>query len=109
MLPMAKTHPRVPLYIPPTTVGKLAWRRGGGEEEGVTESPFQAGDTILVLAKYNFMEKHGATKDFLLVTKVGSVPKPVKTFDYLPLLAFLGMLVWVLLGPDILSKRPREP
>lgn len=101
--PVAKARPSVPLYIPPP----MEFPAREEKEEDVTESPFQAGDTVLLLAKENFMEKHGATKDFLLVAKVGSVPKPVKTFDYVPLLVFVGMLVWVLLGADMVSKRPK--
>lgn len=106
-LPMDKSRPRVPPYIlPPLAVPS---RDEEGEEENVTESLFQAGNMVLVLAKKNFMEKHGAKKDFLLVARVGSVPKPAKTYDYVPLLVFLGMLVWVLLGADMVRKRPRDP
>ena len=105
--PLEKTRPHVPFYIPPRSAIPPQERKQV-EEGHVTESPFQAGDTVLVLAKEDFMEKQGASKDFLLVTKVGSVPKPVETFDYVPLLVFLGMLVWVLLGADMVSKRPTE-
>ncbi|CAM9142570.1 unnamed protein product [Hapterophycus canaliculatus] len=73
------------------------------DENDVTESSFKAGDVVLVLAKEEFMEKYGASKDFFLLTKVGSVPKPVRYFDYLPLLAFLGMLIWVLLDADMVQ------
>ncbi len=85
---------------------------GGGQEDGekdVTESSFKAGDVVLVLAKEEFMEKYGASKDFFLLTKVGSVPKPVRYFDYLPLLAFLGMLIWVLLDADMVSWKQTAP
>eukprot|EP00903_Cladosiphon_okamuranus_P007706 g7468.t1 len=73
------------------------------DDKDVTESSFKAGDVVLVLAKEEFMEKYGASKDFFLLTKVGSVPKPVRYFDYLPLLAFLGMLIWVLLDADMVQ------
>lgn len=73
------------------------------KEKDVTESSFKAGDVVLVLAKEEFIEKYGSSKDFFLVTKVGSVPKPVRYFDYLPLLAFLGMLIWVLLDAEMVS------
>lgn len=106
--PVANTRPRVPLYIPPP-MAIPPREEEEGEVEDVTESPFKAGDTVLVLAKDNFMEKHGSTKDFLLVTKVGSVPKPVRSYDYLPLLVFLAMLVWVLLGADMVRTRLRDP
>lgn len=66
------------------------------EGDDVTGLSFKAGDVVLVLAKEEFMEKYAPSKDFFLVTKVGSVPKPVRYYDYLPLLAFLGMLCWVL-------------
>ena len=75
-------------------------------EKDVTESSFKAGDVVLVLAKEEFMEKYCSSRDFFLLTKVGSVPKPVRYFDYLPLLAFLGMLIWVLLDADMVSERP---
>lgn len=64
--------------------------------DDVTGLSFKAGDVVLVLAKEEFMEKYAPSKDFFLLTKVGSVPKPVRYYDYLPLLAFLGMLCWVL-------------
>eukprot|EP00752_Nemacystus_decipiens_P012020 g10655.t1 len=73
------------------------------DEKDVTESSFKAGDVVLVLAKEEFMEKYGASRDFFLVTKVGSVPKPVRYYDYLPLLAFIGMLIWVLLDADMVQ------
>lgn len=49
------------------------------------------------LAKDEFMEKSGSSKDFFLVTKIGSVPKPaVLRLPSTPMVS-LGMLVWVLL------------
>ena len=78
-------------------------RKEGNAQEGddVTGMSFKAGDVVLVLAKEEFMEKYAASKDFFLLTKVGSVPKPVRYYDYLPLLAFLGMLIWVLFDADM--------
>ena len=73
------------------------------EGDNVTETAFKAGDVVLVLAKEEFYEKYSASKDFFLLTKVGSVPKPVRYFDYLPLFAFVGMLVWVLFDADMVS------
>lgn len=73
------------------------------KDKDVTASSFKAGDVVLVLAKEEFMEKYGSSRDFFLVTKVGSVPKPVRYFDYLPLVAFLGMLVWVLFDVEMVS------
>ncbi|CAN0490683.1 unnamed protein product, partial [Hapterophycus canaliculatus] len=61
------------------------------------------GDVVLILAKADFMDKYRTSSDFLLLTKVGSVPKPVRYFDYLPLFVFLGMLTWVLLGADMVQ------
>lgn len=81
----------------------------GNQSEEVTESSFKAGDVVLVLAKEEFMEKFSASKDFFLVTKVGSVPTPVRYFDYLPLVAFLGMLVWVLFDADMVSHHSDIP
>lgn len=75
------------------------------DEKHVTESSFKAGDVVLVLAKEEFLEKYCSSKDFFLVTKVGSVPKPVRYYDYLPLLAFLGMLIWVLLDTTMVRAR----
>lgn len=75
--------------------------RDANDGEEVTEISFKAGDVVLVLAKEEFMEKYGASKDFFLLTKVGSVPKPVRYFDYLPLVVFLGMLMWVLFDADM--------
>lgn len=76
---------------------------GLNEADNVTETAFKAGDVVLVLAKEEFYEKYSASRDFFLLTKVGSVPKPVRYFDYLPLMAFLGMLIWVLLDADMVS------
>lgn len=73
------------------------------DEKDVTETSFKAGDVVLVLAKEEFIEKYGASRDFFLLTKVGSVPKPVRYYDYLPLLAFVGMLVWVLLDAEMVG------
>ncbi|CAM9838480.1 unnamed protein product [Ectocarpus sp. 6 AP-2014] len=73
------------------------------DEKDVTETSFKAGDVVLVLAKEEFMEKYGSSRDFFLLTKVGSVPKPVRYYDYLPLLAFVGMLVWVLLDAEMVQ------
>ena len=75
------------------------------EGDNVADTEFKAGDVVLVLAKEEFYEKYSASKDFFLITKVGSVPKPVRYFDYLPLLAFVGMLVWVLFDADMVSWR----
>ena len=81
--------------------------QGGDDEKDVTESSFKAGDVVLVLAKEEFMEKYGSSRDFFLLTKVGSVPKPVRYYDYLPLLAFLGMLIWVLFDVEMVSSDSR--
>ncbi|CAM9289391.1 unnamed protein product, partial [Ectocarpus sp. 13 AM-2016] len=40
------------------------------DEKDVTETSFKAGDVVLVLAKEEFMEKYGASRDFFLLTKV---------------------------------------
>lgn len=93
---------------PMTSLLSRKTTNGSTHEDGekhVTESSFKAGDVVLVLAKEEFMEKYGSSKDFFLLTKVGSVPKPVRYFDYLPLLAFLGMLIWVLFDADMVSWR----
>lgn len=82
-------------------------KSSGPEEESgveVAERKFKAGDVILVLAQEEFMEKFSRTKDFFLLTKVGSVPKPVRPFDYLPLLAFLAMLIVVLLDVEMVRQ-----
>lgn len=76
---------------------------GLNEADNVTETMFKAGDVVLVLAKEEFYEKYSASRDFFLLTKVGSVPKPVRYFDYLPIMAFLGMLIWVFLDADMVS------
>lgn len=84
--------------------------RSGTADEGVgsedTQRPFKAGDVILVLAQEEFMEKFSGSKDFFLLTKVGSMPKPVRPYDYLPLVAFLGMLILVLLDVEMVSRSP---
>lgn len=69
----------------------------------VAQRSFKAGDVILVLAEEEFMDKFASSKDFFLVTKVGSVPKPVQAFDYLALLVFVAMLTVVVLGIDMVS------
>lgn len=93
-----------------------SWRKdrvkSAGTEEAraieVTQQAFKAGDVILVLAKEEFMEKFSSTKDFFLLSKVGSVPKPVRAFDYLPLVAFLAMLIVVLLDIDMVRAACRR-
>ncbi|CAN0500406.1 unnamed protein product, partial [Discosporangium mesarthrocarpum] len=63
----------------------------------VAQRSFRAGDVVLVLAKEEFLERWSPShaQDFFLVTNVGSVPKPVRYWDYLPLLVFMAMLAWV--------------
>ncbi|CAM9151587.1 unnamed protein product [Choristocarpus tenellus] len=63
----------------------------------VAHRPLQAGDVVLVLAKENFIDKWAPSQaqDFFLVTNVGSVPKPVRLWDYVPLGIFAVMLAWV--------------
>lgn len=82
-------------------------RSGTADEGGIgtedTQRPFKAGDVILVLAQEEFMEKFSGSKDFFLLTKVGSMPEPVRPYDYLPLVAFLGMLIVVLLDVEMVS------
>lgn len=71
----------------------------------VAQRAFKAGDVILVLAEEEFFDKFSSSKDFFLLTKVGSVPKPVRPFDYLPILAFLAMLIVVLLDVEMVRGR----
>ncbi|CAM9900128.1 unnamed protein product, partial [Sphacelaria rigidula] len=95
-----------PTAAPPAVVRGNRLRSSAAEEASgveVAERKFKAGDVILVLAQEEFMEKFASTKDFFLLTKVGSVPKPVRPFDYLPLLAFLAMLVVVLLDVEMVQ------
>lgn len=102
--PVAKPSPSKPHVLHTGITSPRATPIEKEEDEDVTESPFKAGDVVLILAKADFMDRHRASSDFLLVTKVGSVPKPVRYLDYLPLFVFLGMLIWVLLGADMVSK-----
>lgn len=99
--PPRTTRSRVrSMRSPLRSLRKEASFQEGDDETGLL---FKAGDVVLVLAKEEFMEKYAPTKDFFLLTKVGSVPKPVRYYDYLPLLAFLGMLIWVLFDADMVS------
>ena len=63
------------------------------------------GDTVLVLANEGFVKRWKDSRDFDLVTVVGSVPKPVRTYDYLSLLVFGGMLGWVLFSDVVMVSR----
>lgn len=104
--PAEKTGPSEPyvLHIPPPRATPIDEEEEAEDGPDATERPFRAGDVVLILARADFMEKHRTSSDFLLVTKVGCVPKPVRYFDYLPLFVFVAMLVWVLLGADMVSK-----
>lgn len=64
----------------------------------VVRQPLVPGDTVLVLAKQGFAEKWKESQEFDLVTKVGSLPPLVRTYDYFSLLVFCGMLGWVLVS-----------
>jgi di/tricarboxylate transporter len=89
----------------------------------VSLRPFAAGDTVLVLARegapcpahslpfanpldvfshsllsIDFQEHWANSNQFLLVSKVGNMPKPVVPFDYVPLLFFGIMLAFVTVG-----------
>lgn len=98
--------------ISPANILRGIRTRSAGTEEvsgvEVAERKFKAGDVILVLAEEEFMDKFASRKDFFLMTKVGSVPKPVRPFDYLPLLAFVAMLIMVLMDIEMVRERESE-
>jgi di/tricarboxylate transporter len=58
-----------------------------GEEEVI-----QAGDAILGVVKKEDVEKFALNTDFLVLTNVGEVPKPLTFFSTLPILLFAAML-----------------
>lgn len=71
----------------------------------VVRQPLVPGDTVLVLAKQGFADQWKESKEFDLVTKVGSLPPSVRTYDYLSLLVFCGMLGWVFVsGVSMVSE-----
>lgn len=63
-------------------------RRRRGEE-------FEPGDTVLVLASEDFLDRASATRDdFLSSEEVGRLPEPMGWFHFFPLMAFVSMLAW---------------
>lgn len=62
----------------------------------VTRRPLAPGDVVLVVAEEDFAKKWKDSQSFDMVTRVGSVPQPVRRYDYLSLLVFCGMLGCVL-------------
>jgi len=66
-------------------------RRAVEAVDGQPGGQFAAGDIVLVLAATDTVF---SKRDFLLVTKIADLPKPVKLYDYLPLpLFFAGLLL----------------
>lgn len=66
----------------------FAARRRRGEE-------FEPGDTVLVLASEDFLDRASATRDdFLCSEEVGRLPEPMGWFHFFPLVAFASMLAW---------------
>jgi len=66
-------------------------RRAVEAVDGQLAGQFAAGDIVLVLAAIDTVFPK---RDFLLVTKIADLPKPVKLYDYLPLpLFFAGLLL----------------
>lgn len=66
----------------------FAARRRRGEE-------FEPGDTVLVLASQDFLERASATRDdFLCSEEVGRLPEPMGWFHFFPLVVFSSMLAW---------------
>lgn len=76
-------------------------RAGGGRSRRVATEVLHrrlaSGDSVLVLASEEFYETWKDSQEFDLVTRTGSVPKPVKPYDYVALVVFCFMLAWVLL------------
>lgn len=71
-------------------------------EVEVAHEPLSAGDFALVLSDEGFMKRWKDSDDFDLVTEVGSLPKPVRRYDYLALLVFCAMLGWVIFSRVIM-------
>eukprot|EP00283_Hemiselmis_rufescens_P021007 CAMPEP_0173438824 /NCGR_PEP_ID=MMETSP1357-20121228/20619_1 /TAXON_ID=77926 /ORGANISM="Hemiselmis rufescens, Strain PCC563" /LENGTH=387 /DNA_ID=CAMNT_0014404145 /DNA_START=1 /DNA_END=1164 /DNA_ORIENTATION=- len=68
-----------------------------GEVDGknleVASSKLFAGDAILLLTPKGFAEKYAGKDDFLLVQTLGDTPRPVRLYDYFPLVVFLAMII----------------
>eukprot|EP00961_Rhodomonas_salina_P303300 3941185-Rhodomonas_salina.5 len=84
--------------------GKEGEEAGGSEEEEeeeskgeleVSKSKLYGGDVVLALAPEGFADRWQNKEDFLMVSTIGKVPKPITYYDYVPAAIFAAMIAWV--------------
>lgn len=75
----------------------LAIRHRGEEEEiqnlDLTRVQLKTGDAVLVVAKEQDVDTFRSNKEFIVVSTVGKVSKPILLWDYLPAFAFISLMI----------------
>lgn len=75
----------------------LAIRHRGEDDEvqnlDLARVQLKTGDAIMVVAKDEDVEIFRRNKDFIVVSTVGKVSKPILLWDYLPAFAFIIMMI----------------
>lgn len=78
-------------------VSILAIRARGSDDDAEVQQlrnvPLRAGDTVLVVASEATLTNLKSSRDFFVVTRVGSVPVIPKPWDYVACLVFVAMLI----------------
>lgn len=70
-----------------------ARRHGSDITQYLDNCTLQPGDTLLLLTNQSFPQKFNNSHDFYVVCTVGNVLKPLKLWDYCPIILFLIMII----------------
>ena len=68
-------------------------RNGGRIQKKIGDIVLHAGDTLLILAKHNFLKQWYNSKDFYLISESEKIPSKPKWYTYFSILVFVSMIL----------------
>lgn len=68
-------------------------RNGERIQKKIGDIVLRAGDTLLILAKHDFLKKWYNSKDFNLISESENIPSKPKTYGYIALIIFVLMII----------------